>query len=124
MNDAPVDIAAKPHFGDPLRPIRGRALPMQSLVAYLDHSWSTKWASSLGYSQLFVSNTVLQTADAFHRGQYATANLLHMPAEHIMYGVEGQWARRTNFGDGFHSNDYRIQFSFKYNWSAQIGGAK
>lgn len=124
MNDAPVDVAARPNLGNPVRPIRARALPMQSLVAFLDHSWTKKWSSSAGYSQLVISNTSLQLPSEFHRGQYAAANLLYTPAEHIMYGGEAQWARRTNFGDGFHSNDYRIQFSFKYNWSAQIGGVK
>jgi hypothetical protein len=124
MNDAPVDVAARPNFGNPTRPVRGRALPMQSLVAFLDHSWTKKWTTSAGYSQLVVSNTILQLPSEFHRGQYAVANLLHSPVEHVMYGVEGQWARRTNFGDGFHANDYRIQFSFKYNFSAQIGGVK
>ncbi|HYR44785.1 MAG TPA: DcaP family trimeric outer membrane transporter [Terriglobia bacterium] len=124
MNDAPVDVAAKPNFGNPARPVRGRALPMQSLVAFLDHGWTNKWTTSAGYSQLAISNTILQTPNAFHRGQYAIANLLYSPVEHVMYGVEGQWARRTNFADGFHANDYRIQFSFKYNFSAQIGGVK
>jgi hypothetical protein len=124
MNDAPVDVAAKPNFGNPLRPIRGRALPLQSLVAFIDHNWTKKWTSSAGYSQLVVSNTILQTPNEFHRGQYAVANLLYSPVEHVMYGGELQWARRTNFGDGFHFNDYRIQFSFRYNFSAQIGGVK
>ena len=124
MNDAPIDVAAKPNFGHPERAIRGRALPMQSLVAYIDHSWTAQWSSSAGYSQLAVSNTILQEPSAFHRGQYATANLLYSPFEHLLYGIEGQWARRTNFGDGFHANDYRVQVSFKYNFSALIGGTK
>jgi hypothetical protein len=34
-----------------------------------------------------------------------------------MVGGEFQWGRRENFRDGFASNDYRIQFSFKYNFS-------
>ena len=124
MNDAPVDIAARPNPGDPLRPIRGRALPIHSLVAFLDHSWNKTWSTSAGYSELVISNTSLQLPAEFHRGQYAIANLLYSPAEHIMYGAEAQWARRTNFGDGFHANDYRVQISFKYNFSAQIGGTK
>jgi hypothetical protein len=124
MNDAPVDVAARPNPGDPIRPIRARALPMQSLVAFVDHNWTNKWSTSAGYSQLVVSNTSLQVPSEFHRGQYAVANLLYSPAEHIMYGGEAQWARRTNFGDGFHSNDYRIQFAFKYSWAVQIGGVK
>jgi hypothetical protein len=123
MNDAPVDIAPLPN-GNPVKPIVGRALPLKSLVAFLDHTWNTKFTSSVGYSELAVSNTVLQRPDSFHRGQYAIANLLYTPTDHIMYGVEGQWARRTNFGDGFHSNDFRVQFGFRYNFSAQIGGVK
>jgi hypothetical protein len=124
MNDAPVDIAASPNLGDRVQPIEGKALPLHSLVAYLDHSWTDKWTTSAGYSQLAISNTVLQLPTAFHRGQYATANLLYTPFEHLMYGIEGQWARRTNFADGFHANDYRIQVSFKYNFSVLIGGIK
>ena len=62
--------------------------------------------------------------DAYHRGQYAIANLLYTPVENLMYGGELQWGRRSNFGDGFHANDYRIQFSFRYNFSASIGGVK
>jgi hypothetical protein len=124
MNDAPVDVAAEPNFGDPTRPIKGKAIPLRSWVAFLDHSWSPQWTTSVGYSQLHFDNTVLQRPDAFHRGQYAIANLLYAPMEHILYGGEFQWGRRSNFGDGFHSNDYRIQFGFKYNFSAQIGGVK
>jgi outer membrane DcaP-like protein len=124
MNDAPVDVASEPNFGDPRRPVKGKALPMRSLVAFLDHSWTDKWTTSAGYSELVIDNTALQLPKDFHRGQYAIANLLYTPFEHVMYGGELQWGRRTNFGDGFHSNDYRIQFSFKYNFAAQIGGVK
>jgi hypothetical protein len=79
MSDAPIDIAPAPNFGNPVKPFKGRALPLQSLVAFLDHTWNSKWTSSAGYSQLAVSNTVLQRPDDFHRGQYAIANLLYTP---------------------------------------------
>jgi hypothetical protein len=125
MNDAPVDIAAVPNFGDPTKPIKGDALPLKSLVAYLDHNWSSKWSTAIGYSQLVIDNTVLQTADAFHRGQYASVNLLHTPVENFMYGGEFQWGRRKNARDGFGANDYRLQFGFKFSFSALIpGGVK
>jgi len=124
MNDSPVDVAAEPNFGEPLRPVKGKALPIRAMVAFLDHSWTDKWTTSAGYSQQVIDNTILQTPRAFHRGQYAIANLLYFPFENVMYGGELQWGRRTNFSDGFHSNDYRIQFSFKYNFAAQIGGVK
>jgi hypothetical protein len=124
MNDAPFDVAPETNFGNPLSPVRGKALPLNSWVAFLDHSWSEKWTSSVGYSELTIDNSNLQRPDDFHRGQYAIANLLHAPNENILYGGELQWGRRTNFGDGFHSNDYRIQFSFKFNFAANIGGVK
>jgi len=40
-----------------------------------------------------------------------------------MMGAEFQWARRENNADGFTSEDYRIQFSAKYNFSAKLGGS-
>jgi len=35
----------------------------------------------------------------------------------VMLGSEFQWGRRLNFTDGWNVNDYRLQISFKYNWS-------
>jgi outer membrane DcaP-like protein len=59
--------------------------------------WTDKWITSVGYSQLAVDNTILQRPEEFHRGQYAIANLLYSPQEHMLFGGEAQWARRTNF---------------------------
>jgi len=39
-----------------------------------------------------------------------------------MMGGEFQWGRRENFSDGFTSNDYRLQFSFKYSFAAKVIG--
>ena len=39
-----------------------------------------------------------------------------------MTGAEFQYGKRRNFTDGFSSDDYRIQFSFKYNFSYKLGG--
>jgi hypothetical protein len=40
----------------------------------------------------------------------------------VMMGGEFQWANRRNFSDGFRTSDYRLQFSFKYSFSATIVG--
>jgi hypothetical protein len=40
----------------------------------------------------------------------------------VLAGGEFQWGRRKNNTDGFISNDYRVQFSFKYNFSYKLGG--
>ena len=56
-------------------------------------------------------------ADAFRRGQYGIGNLVWYPHEKVTVVGELQWGRRDNFRDGFSSEDVRIQFGFKYNFS-------
>ena len=69
------------------------------------------------------STTVLgQADDAFRTGQYAVTNLLYYPVKDVMVGAEFQFGHRKNFRDGFSVPDYRIQFSFKYNFSFQVLG--
>jgi hypothetical protein len=117
MNDAPVDVGIELTPGDPRRPFKGVALPMWSFVTFLDHNWSKKWSTAVGYSMLTMDNSNGQTADAFRRGHYGLVNLLHYPVDNVMIGGEFQWGRRENFLDGFKSDDFRIQFSFKYNFN-------
>ncbi|HSE23855.1 MAG TPA: DcaP family trimeric outer membrane transporter [Pyrinomonadaceae bacterium] len=119
MNDADVDVGIETNLaaGDPRRPIVGKALPMWSFIAYLDHNWNKRWSSSVGYSMMDVDNSNGQAADAYHRGHYASGNLLYYPWENVLMGGEFIWGRRENFLDGFKSDDFRIQFSFKYNFS-------
>jgi hypothetical protein len=40
----------------------------------------------------------------------------------VMMGGEFIWGRRENFTDGFIFDDYRIQFSFRYNFSHTLLG--
>ena len=69
-----------------------------------------------------IDNSSGQSADAFKHGDYAVANLMFYPAENVMLGPELQYGRRENNDDGFDSDDFRIQFSAKYNFSHQLGG--
>src|SRR5688572_9519472 len=118
MNDAPVDIGIElTPGGDPRRPITGVALPMWSMVAFLDHNWNKRFSTAIGYSLLDIDNSSGQAPNAFRRGHYGLGNLLFYPTESTMVGGEFQWGRRENFLDGFKSDDFRIQFSFKYNFS-------
>jgi len=123
FNDAPVDVGAEANPGNAGTPVIGKSLPIIGLVAYLDHNWSSRWSSSVGYSRVDVTNSDLQAPSAFHIGQYGSANLLCTPATNVMMGGEFQWARRENFSDGFSVNDYRLQFSFKYSFSTKLGGS-
>jgi hypothetical protein len=52
----------------------------------------------------------------------ALGNLLYYPAPNVMVGGELQWGRRENFSDGFQSDGFKVQFSFKYNFSWKLGG--
>lgn len=109
MNDAPVDVAIDNG--------KGVAIPMLGLVAFLDHTWSKKFTSSVGWSMLDIENTDGQMADAFSKGNYAVGNLLYYPVENAMMGVELQYGTRENFNDGWDTNIFKVQFSFKYNFS-------
>ena len=118
MNDAPVDVGIElTPGGDPRRPIQGVALPMWSMVAFLDHNWNKRFSTAIGYSFMDIDNSNGQAANAYHRGHYGLVNLLFYPVENAMVGGEFQWGRRENFLDGFTSDDFRIQFSFRYNFS-------
>jgi len=39
-----------------------------------------------------------------------------------MYGAELQYGHRQNFSDGWSTDNFKIQFSFKYNFSHNWGG--
>jgi hypothetical protein len=122
MNDAPVDVAIALNPEDSNRPIQGVALPIVSVVAFLDHQWSEKWTSTVGYSRTDIDNASGQTPDAYKTGQYALANLIYYPATNVLVGGEVQWGRRENFSDSFKSDGVKLQFSFKYNFSFKVGG--
>ena len=121
MNDAPVDVGVRLNpGGGPRVPIKGVALPVTGAMAYLDHKWNDRFASSIGYSMLNISNSNGQTNDAFRRGHYASANFLFYPVNNVMIGSEVIYGRRDNFRDGFSSEDVHLQFSFKYNFSKEF----
>ena len=121
MNDAPVDVGIeRTNSTNPRTPIKGVALPVTGVMAYLDHTWSKKFTSSIGYSMLNISNSDGQAADAFRRGHYASGNILFYPVDKAMVGAEVIWGRRENFLDGFSSEDVHLQFSFKYNFNKEF----
>jgi len=117
MNDAPVDIGARNNFSNPVTPVKGVPLPLLGVVSFLDHTWSDRFSSSVGYSLINIQNTDGQLPSAFHQGQYALANLLYHPVKKVTIGGEFQFGRRVNFSDGYSYNDYRAQFSFRYDWA-------
>jgi hypothetical protein len=122
MNDSPVDIGIANNPGDPVRPVVGEAIPIVAYSVFLDHTWNKELTSAIGYSWQDNDNTDAQAPDAFRVGKYALGNVLYTPAPNVMMGGELQWGRRENFSDGFQSDGFKIQFSFKYNFSWKLGG--
>ena len=115
MNDGGMDLAPVTDPGSAAG-IAPKAVPLIGVTAYVDHNWSPKFSSALGYSITKVWNTDLQEPDAFESGQYASTNLLWYPVKNVMIGGELLWGQRTDFG-GASGDDIRMQFSFKYNFS-------
>jgi hypothetical protein len=117
MNDAPVDVSVRNNLSNTISPIKGVPLPVLGIVSFLDHNWSDQFSSSVGYSMVNIENSNGQLPNAYHQGHYALGNLLYHPIKRVTIGGEFQFGRRVNFTDGFNVNDYRMQFSFKYDWS-------
>ena len=92
-------------------------MPIFGTVSFLDHVWSDKFSSSIGYSYLKVTNTDAEAPTAFKRGQYGIATLLYYPVKPVLMGAEFQWGRRSDFTNDYKYNDYKIQVSFKYSFS-------
>jgi hypothetical protein len=122
MNDSPVDIGIVSNLDNPITPILGEPLPIVAVVAFLDHTWTDRYSTTVGYSFQDIENSNAQAPDAFRRAHYFLANFLHYPAPNVMVGGELQWGRRENFSDGFTSDGVRLQFSFRYNFSWKLGG--
>lgn len=117
MNDAPVDVGIENNFSNPTSPVKGVALPLLGVVAFLDHTWNDQFSSSIGFSMLDIDNSDGQSDNAFSNGKYAIANLMYYPAQNAMACVELQWGNRENFNDGWSTSIMKVQFSFKYNFS-------
>jgi len=116
MNDAPQDVGIRTS-SNTTAPIKGVPLPVLGVVSFVDHNWNKKFSTSAGYSLVNIWNTNGQEPAAFHQGDYALANLLYYPVKNVMMGGEFQFGRRLNYKDGFNTNDYNLQFSFKYNFA-------
>ena len=117
MADPSPDVALQSNPSNPAAPVTGKALPAWGFFSFVEITWTNKLKSSLGYSEINIENTNLQSPDAFRRGQYALVNLRCYPVENVMIGVEYQYGRRSNFSDGFTSNGNKIQCAFKFNFS-------
>jgi hypothetical protein len=121
MNDGGMDLAPVVIFdggGTPID-VEAEAVPLTGVLAYYDHFWNERWSSSIGYSYTEVDNTNFQDDDTFHKGDYASGNLLFYPADNLLFGAEVLWGKRTN-NDGSNDDDVRFQFTAKYTFGTKF----
>jgi DcaP outer membrane protein len=117
MNDANIDVGVQSNFPNLVTPVVGVPLPVLGVVAFFEHNWSERFSSTGGYSLVNIWNSNAQLPSDFHQGSYALGNVLFHPIKAVTMGGEFQFGRRVNFTDGFNVNDYKLQFSFRYDWS-------
>lgn len=116
LNDASSDIGVRANEGNATKPIEGYALPVYGGLLFLDHKWSDKMTSSVGYSMLDQDLAASSDSSSFKTGGYGLANLLFTPAPNMMWGLEVQYGSRSNFKDGWEYSGVKVQASFKYNF--------
>ena len=68
MNDAPVDVGVATNPPNSPVPLKGVALPVLGVVSFLDHTWSERFTSSVGYSLVNIQNSNAQTTVGFSPG--------------------------------------------------------
>lgn len=117
VRDAPADVSVKTLNNGA---VEGVALPILGIVGFYDHYWNKKFSSTIGYSQVKITNSNGQSPDAFKIGKYALTDLIYSPVDIAVFEIELQYLKRKNFSDGWTATDPRIQFSFRFNFSQKF----
>ena len=121
MNDAPVDVGVKNNLGNPRTPVIGKALPVLGRRRVprpqLEREVDEHGRLLAGrHRQQRPARPPTHSRRASTRSQLAV-----LPGENVMLGPEFQWGQRET-SRRLHLDDYRIQFSAKYNFKHQLGG--
>ena len=120
MNDGGMDLAPSVSVifepGSVILIPEAEAVKLLGVSAYADINWTDRWTSAVGYSFTKVDNTNFQDPTAFHKGEYASANLLYS-RDNLLAGLEFLWGKRTD-NDGESGTDTRMQATFKWSFSS------
>ena len=94
----------------------GKALPVLGIVAFYDRTWNDKWTSTIGYSMVDIDNSDGQAADAFKTGPLRPRQPALLPDLELLPGPRGPVGQARELRGRLHVDDFRIQFSAKYNF--------
>ena len=89
------------------------AIPVFGWFASYEHWWSRQFYSTFVYGSLDVDNLNAQPPDSLNKTQYGSANLVWMPNERWLFGIEGLWGKRVD-KDGEDGTDFRTQFTTRF----------
>ena len=89
---------------------RLETVPVFGWFVSYEHWWSQQFNSTIVYGSLDVDNRSAQPTDSFNNSQYASGNLVWIPNERWLLGVEGLWGERVD-NDGADGTDFRTQFT-------------
>jgi hypothetical protein len=90
-----------------------QALEYFSAMFALTHRWSEVWRSTASYGYVNVDNEASQDGKAYHKTQYASANLIWQIRKRLSVGLEGLYGlRETN--DGHDGDVFRVQMGLLY----------
>lgn len=119
FNDGGTDLA--PELDTASLLVEAQPAEIYGVMAYFEQSWNDQWSSAIGVSRTNLNNTNLQAGDAFHRGDYASVNLLYKPSDALLIGGELLYGSRED-NNGNEGEDVRVQFSLRYSYGVTIMG--
>ena len=123
MNDSPVDVGIVSNPGNAVTPIKGELIPLLGTVFFLDHNVERQVHDSVGFSAPGQRQHGTPGAGCVQDAATTCSATCMLHA-----GAERDDGRRVpvgppqNFSDGWTYDGYKIQFSFKYNFSYKLGG--
>jgi hypothetical protein len=95
------------------------ALPAFGGSFTYEKRWAEYWFSNIVLAITKVKNSDGQPDDAYHRIEYASANILYTPIERGLIGVEVLYGRRFN-KDKQDGTALRVLVTFKYTFSYDL----
>lgn len=119
FNDGGTDLAPELNTGSLL--VEAQPAEIYGVMAYFEQNWNDQFSSAIGVSRTNLENTNLQAGDAFHRGDYASVNLLYKPHPSLLIGGELLYGQRED-NNGDTGDDVRVQFSMRYSYGVTVMG--
>ena len=88
-------------------------IPCKAVMLGYTHRWNEEWRSTASYGYVSLDNEASQGATAYHKTNYASANVVWQIRKKLSLGLEGLYGSKEQ-NDGDTGNVFRIQFGLVY----------